>query len=452
MSDDHATISLSDLAEVNPKVNLKGLSPNELVSFIPMADLREGGGWLQRQTRPLKDVRNGFTPFVEGDVLFAKITPCMENGKGAHARGLVNGVGFGTTELHVLRAREATDSRFLYHWLQASRVRCRAVAFMGGSAGQQRVQADFFDHYRVPRIEPEAQARIGSILDLIDNAIDRTQAVIAKLKCLRVGLLQDLFTCGFDANGELRCPVSAPQSFVESAIGLVPLQWTVRTIKEVLRETGGKLQTGPFGSQLHANEYVPEGVPVIMPQDILQGRIDTSQIAKVPEQKARSMARHRVCARDVVLSRRGDLSRAAPITPREQTWMCGTGCFLIRFASKRIDTRWFAEAYRSFAVQRQIAAQTVGTTMPSLNNGIIENLKFAWPTPGEQSAIADRLEQHDRLMSRLADELNVLCFIKSGLTHDLLLGDVRVPTSRLRSGVCTKGSASRTVGATHAAN
>jgi len=194
------TIALSRIADVNPKVHLNGLTPDTPVSFIPMADLCEGGGWRNRQVRPLKDVRFGYTPFAEGDLLFAKITPCMENGKGAHATSLVNRIGFGTTELHVLRVRGGHHARFLYHWLQASPVRTRAVAFMGGSAGQQRVQADFFDHFRVPVIGPSEQCRIAAILDLVEAAIETPLAAITKLKQVRAGLLHDLVTNEFEVS------------------------------------------------------------------------------------------------------------------------------------------------------------------------------------------------------------------------------------------------------------
>lgn len=96
--------ALSAIAEINPKVRIpKEITGNDEVSFIPMGDVSESGDWITRQTRQLRSVTAGFTAFEEGDVLVAKITPCLENGKGAHAQGLRNGIGFGSTEFHVLR-------------------------------------------------------------------------------------------------------------------------------------------------------------------------------------------------------------------------------------------------------------------------------------------------------------------------------------------------------------
>ena len=113
---------ISELAYINPgRVPIAG-GPETSVSFIPMADVSESGEWTNHKVRRLREVSSGYTAFAEGDVLFAKITPCMENGKGAHALGLINGVGFGTTEFHVVRAREGiSDSRYLRRGLQQTR-------------------------------------------------------------------------------------------------------------------------------------------------------------------------------------------------------------------------------------------------------------------------------------------------------------------------------------------
>jgi type I restriction enzyme S subunit len=97
--------AVTDIAEVNPPVSLSSLSADDEVSFFSMPDVGDNGRILNHQTRRLAEVRNGFTRFEEGDVLFAKITPCMQNGKGALAQCLKNGHGFGSTEFHVLRAK-----------------------------------------------------------------------------------------------------------------------------------------------------------------------------------------------------------------------------------------------------------------------------------------------------------------------------------------------------------
>ncbi|MBQ6827414.1 MAG: restriction endonuclease subunit S, partial [Thermoguttaceae bacterium] len=118
-----ATVALSDVCRVNPKKNAALFSNDDfLVSFVPMPAVSERGEIDASSVRPYRDVKKGFTFFEENDVLFAKITPCMENGKGAVARGLKNGVGFGSTEFHVLRPTAGVANPFWLYQITAFRM------------------------------------------------------------------------------------------------------------------------------------------------------------------------------------------------------------------------------------------------------------------------------------------------------------------------------------------
>ena len=187
-------IPFSEVVQVNPTTDLYGLNDKTNVSFIPMSDVSESGQWVIRQARPLKDVRNGYTCFRENDVLFAKITPCMENGKGGHAIGLVNGIGFGTTEFHVLRAGSEIESRYIYYWTMTEGLRRKAEAQMTGSAGQRRVPAEFFDNFKIPLFPHSEQGKIIEILDAHDARIRTEEQYRDKLKLQKKGLMHDLLT------------------------------------------------------------------------------------------------------------------------------------------------------------------------------------------------------------------------------------------------------------------
>jgi type I restriction enzyme, S subunit len=425
------TISIAALAEVNPKVDLRRFRDDTPVSFIPMSDVTESGQWVNHQERRLDDARFGYTPFAEGDVLFAKITPCMENGKGAHAVGLKNGIGFGSTEFHVLRARGDTSARYLFHWLQARRTRTRAIAYMGGSAGQQRVQSEFFINFRVHRLDTADQSRIALVLDTVDEAIAKTEAVIAKLRQVRAGLLHDLLTRGLDPHGQLRDPIAHPEQFQPSPLGPIPKEWAYESLGERLQRIGGLIQTGPFGSQLHAHEYTSEGVPVIMPQDVLEGSVSVAQIARIPVARADELKRHRVKLGDLIFARRGDLSRCAAIVACEDGWLCGTGCLLMRFGESTLSPHWLSLAYRHDIGQRQIAARAVGTTMVNLNTTLLAHLRFAFPLKGEQDEVVQRVADADASIHKESANLSKLGLVKSGLMTDLLTGRVRVPAEKV---------------------
>jgi putative type I restriction modification DNA specificity domain protein len=142
---------LGECCVINPKKNTDNrLREDLVVSFIPMASVSEKGDILKSEDKFYRDVKNGFTYFCDRDVLFAKITPCMENGKGAVAVGLKNGIGFGSTEFHVLRPiMDKSNSYWLYTLTSFDIFRKKAEKNMTGSAGQKRVPASFLENIQV---------------------------------------------------------------------------------------------------------------------------------------------------------------------------------------------------------------------------------------------------------------------------------------------------------------
>ncbi len=130
----------------------------------------------------------------------------------------------------------------------------------------------------------------------------------------------------------------------ESLIGSVPTSWEQTTLGEACRRGGGNIQTGPFGSQLHASDYVPQGTPSIMPQNIGDNRVIEDGIARITADDARRLSRYLVRTGDIVYSRRGDVEKRALIREKEDGWLCGTGCLRIRFGKKGEDPT-FASYY-----------------------------------------------------------------------------------------------------------
>src|SRR5947209_8755210 len=143
--------TLGEIAHINRRdTALRDLSDGLLVSFVPMAAVdAERGTITWQEERPLSEVRKGFTSFSDGDVLFAKITPCMENGKAAVAHGLKNGCGFGSTEFHVLTPRDSVSSKWIFYFVRQQSFREDAKARFSGTAGQLRVPGSFLAHYPI---------------------------------------------------------------------------------------------------------------------------------------------------------------------------------------------------------------------------------------------------------------------------------------------------------------
>ena len=160
-------VPLGEICTVNPrKRKLEHSVEDAVVSFVPMAAVDERFGTITvREERPLSDVSKGFTAFENGDVLFAKITPCMENGKIALARNLTNGVGRGSTEFFVLRPSDRVLGEYIYHFLRQLRFREAAKESFTGTAGQQRVPKSFMENALVPLPTLDEQQRIVGILN-----------------------------------------------------------------------------------------------------------------------------------------------------------------------------------------------------------------------------------------------------------------------------------------------
>ena len=189
-------VALSSLCEINPKKSeIVSLSKTTEVSFVPMAKVSEDGEVDLSESRALADVWAGFTYFAEGDVVFAKITPCMENGKGGIMRGLKNRIGFGTTEFHVLRPmQKETTSEWLYYLTKQKAFRENAEKNMTGSAGQKRVPTHFFDMYTVSIPSFEDQNQFAEHIQLIEAQKQQAQQSLTKSEALFNSLLQRAFT------------------------------------------------------------------------------------------------------------------------------------------------------------------------------------------------------------------------------------------------------------------
>ncbi len=199
--------TLGEVCEINPRLPKDhGLQEDSEVAFVPMAAVSEiNADIAQRLTRPFAEVRRGYTPFAEGDVLFAKISPCMENGKVALARDLAGGRGFGSTEFHVLRAREAVLPEWIYYFLRQKRFRNAARRSFTGTAGQQRVPAAHMAGAAIPVPELAHQRRVVEMLGCSDGMVRLQRRARALTELVAPGLLADLF--GDPASNPMGWPV-----------------------------------------------------------------------------------------------------------------------------------------------------------------------------------------------------------------------------------------------------
>jgi type I restriction enzyme S subunit len=216
------------LTKVNPLKSEVNLSESDYVTFLPMESIGEFGGFDDKNTKSLDEVYKGYTYFKDNDIIIAKITPCFENGKGTLVKNLMNGVGFGTTELHVLRAKEYILPKYLIYISYSEHFRKFGASEMLGAGGQKRVPENFIKDYLVFYPPLKEQELIINFLDFktfqIDKLIDEKEKLLELLEEKRISLITNAVTKGLNPDVKMK-----PSGI--DWLGDIPEHWTIKRLK-----------------------------------------------------------------------------------------------------------------------------------------------------------------------------------------------------------------------------
>ncbi len=221
------------------------------------------------------------------------------------------------------------------------------------------------------------QQSIATELDAVQEMIDGYKAQIADLDALAQSIFLDTF-------GD---PITNPKG------------WE----KEYLSNMCIRMSTGPFGSMLHKTDYSETGIPSINPQDIKDNKVLTDNIARVSFDKAKELSKYILKKDDIVLARRGDLSKCAVITAKEDGWLCGTGSFFLQL--RRMLPIVFYYQYTAGSIQKYLNNKSLGATMPNLNQGILSNLFMPLPPMELQQQFATQVEAIEEQKALLRQQL-----------------------------------------------
>lgn len=192
-------VKLGDLVEVHPKIPNRDSIKDEMeVQFLPMKLVEEVIGKIHlTELRKYSEVQKSYTPFIDGDVIFAKVTPCMENGKIAIVDNLKNGIGFGSSEFHVIRPADKLYNKYLFNYLVQARFRNEAQNAMTGAVGLRRVPKQFIENYQFPLPPIDEQhaivSKIEELLSELDKGKQQLETAQQQLKVYRQAVLKRAF-------------------------------------------------------------------------------------------------------------------------------------------------------------------------------------------------------------------------------------------------------------------
>ncbi len=259
------------------------------------------------------------------------------------------------------------------------------------------------------------QRRIAHILSTVQTAIEQQERLIALTRELKSALMHRLFTEGL--RGE-------PQKQTE--MGLIPESWTYTTLGDLASKPDGLIQTGPFGSQLHKDEYTTEGIPVVNPTNLLGNRINPENISRISCETAKPLKRHILKKGDILFGRRGEIGRHGLVTEKEDGWFCGTGSFMVRVRKPIIDNRFLNLYFSTSTIVNWLNSNAAGAIMPNLSTAVLKRMPVFYPSIEEQKEIADCLEMLEKKLQLITEKKNLLEELFRTLLHQLMTGQIRV--------------------------
>lgn len=396
---------LKDKATFNPsKSEIKVLPRN--CTFAPMEKLKTDS-LLTDETTIVSDISGSYTYFREGDILVAKVTPCFENRNIAIAQNLTNGIGFGSSEINVVRVSKKANQRwFFYLFLSSSFIEAGASK-MAGVGGLKRVPALFLETFAFALPPISEQTAAAAYLDTrtaqIDRQIDLLGQKATQYGKLKQSLINETVTRGLDKSVPLK------DSGVEW-IGEVPRHWEIQRIGTAFEERGEKVND---------TEYPPLSVSMagIVPQ--------MESVAKTENNENRK----RVAIGDYVINSRSDRRGASGISIYDGS----VSVISIVLAPKRtFFGKYLHHLFRSYSFIEEFyrVGRGIVDDLWTTRYSVMKGIEFSYPSYEEQKQIADYLDektaQIDRIVTAINSQIDKLKDLRKALINDVVTGRIKV--------------------------
>jgi len=373
---------------------------HEMTSFVQMSSVDERTGTIKTmEEKPYSAVAKGYTYFSENDVLFAKITPCMQNGKHAIARGLINGVGFGSTEFHVIRSSERVIPEWIHYFIRQPAYLEKAQKSFSGAVGQQRVPVSYLGDSVIPLPDLPTQRRIAAQLKERLDAVEVAKKAVEETQITTNQLTHTLLDNAFES-----------------------------VTSEVVRlgEVADKIGSGvtPRGGQ---DSYLSEGIPLIRSQNVHLNHFKREGLALISKEQDALMKETRVYPDDVLLNITGASIGRVCVVPGELCPANVNQHVCIIRAGDVFDPNYLSLWLSRPSFQKYIWGAQSGATRQALTKEMIENFQIPKPAIEVQRSITSSLmlvmHEAKRVSEVLDSQLDALNKLSTAYLCEAFDGD-----------------------------
>jgi type I restriction enzyme S subunit len=406
---DWRDVPFDEAIELNPRYD----KPDSgTFDFLPMDAIDEDKQTIEYWNRREKDDCTT-TWFKNGDTVYAKITPCTENGKIALIKGMETELGSGSTEFLVFHPREGvTDERYVYYLSNLPEFRSVTISLMEGSTGRQRVPSDVFSggiHVPLPPL-PE-QRRIADVLSTVDEQIQQTDEMIETTKELKRGLIQSLVFYGPDHDDTQPVQLGPAQTEIAAS-------WDVTPLGDVAE----KVQYGSSESLSQEGEY-----PIFRMNNIEGGRMVDSPM-KYTDLSPEEAEKYRVEKGDILFNRTNSIELVGKCGIFDLDGEYVFASYLIRVQTTDEMNPYFLNYYLNSHTGQGIlkAYATRGASQANINATSLKSVNVPLPPRDVQDRIVDQIQTVEQKIAEEREHKHHLQDLKRGLMQDLLTGRKRV--------------------------
>ncbi len=354
-------MGIGDVCTVNPrKSQLNDLSPETRISFVPMADLNENRiSFEAKEEKSLAEVGASYTYFENNDVLLAKVTPCFENGKAGVARGLRNGIGFGSSEFYVLRCSSVVLPEWIYFCVMHPLFRDSAIAQMTGTGGLQRVPRDYVENFPIPLPPLEVQKEIVAEIEGYQKVINGARAVLDNYR---------------------------PHIPIDPEWPMVALIDLVEDMHQGINTAGLKIN------------FSDHGTPIIQSRNITSGKLDFKNIKYLsPDDWMTYRDKYKPQINDILFTNIGTIGKSI-IVSKDEDYLIHWNIFIIKTGS-RLNSKYLKTYLDYLDVIQYFSNMQRGGTVQFISKKQLSETRIALPSIETQRAIVAEIEAEQALVA-----------------------------------------------------